>query len=74
MTTHLLACIWVYLGEEEGGWITLTGHDATPNIGTSTKKYTTSLYWILTSFTTVGYGDLSPSTTLEIGFTMCCVV
>jgi voltage-gated potassium channel len=54
---HLLAC----------GWITLGG--PTPFLGTD-SRYLSALYWCVTTLTTVGYGDVTPVTTVQTISTM----
>ncbi len=36
--------------------------------------YVTSLYWSVTTVTTIGYGDMSPIARGEIGFVICYMV
>jgi hypothetical protein len=63
---HLLACMWNYIVEiqpedEEESW----------NAGVSMKageNYMTSLYYILVTVTTIGYGDVTAKTNSEIAF------
>lgn len=73
-STHILACIWCYLGrmdmhqefENRKSWvyaINVDDHD-------SATIYITSLYYILQTITTVGYGDYTGSTRYEYLFAM----
>jgi hypothetical protein len=70
LVMHVVACVWLYTGETTtGSWIT---HQS-DGIGIeteSTKKYITSLYWVVTTLTTVGYGDYKGFTTKEYLVTM----
>lgn len=62
---HLIACIWLYLGESiDGSWLQSYKHD------NASTKYITSIYWVVTTLTTVGYGDITGSTSEEYVFTM----
>jgi len=69
---HIISCIWLKIGHlVEGSWILADGDnkglgdDATPS-----TKYITSFYWVVTTLTTVGYGDFKGFTTEEYIFTM----
>ena len=66
--THVLACVWAYLGlhnHPDGSWVgdQYTGEDRYP-------LYVTSFYWITETITTVGYGDYSGKQNDELIFTM----
>ena len=44
-------------------------------VGESTTfKYVSSLYWAFTTMTSVGYGDIHPTTVGERGVTMLCMI
>lgn len=76
---HVLCCFWFLAGEDElhrdctptnevdcvrtEGWITTT--ELRGNDVTKFDQYLKSLYWGMTTMTTVGYGDISASTTAE---------
>jgi len=67
-TCHVIACCWHYIAiyqDEpiEDSWL---GTDDLDN----EEAYMKSLYWTITTFSTVGYGDISPQTDGEIAFTM----
>ncbi len=58
MTAHLLSC----------GWIALTYDESL--LEDTTTTYIKALYWSITTLTTVGYGDITPETNLQIIYTM----
>ena len=69
---HMIACGWIKVGEdpEHGTWLT------NPNFAVSRENtdrgtvYITSLYWVVTTLTTVGYGDIFGQTVVEYIYTM----
>ncbi|KRX00825.1 Cyclic nucleotide-binding protein [Pseudocohnilembus persalinus] len=76
--THFVACIFHYIGQFElehidtykNSWL------LTNNIIDQTKNelYITSIYYSLITMVTVGYGDITPVTTLERIFCMIVTV
>lgn len=71
MICHIVACMWVFVSTfaDEGGpsWTLATGvsEDA------AGRKYLISLYFTVTTITTVGYGDISANNPIE---QMFCIV
>lgn len=61
LTAHWLACGWLALG----GNTTLAGE-----IAQGFTRYLRALYWSITTLATIGYGDLTPVTNLQIAYTM----
>jgi len=64
--SHWCACFWHAVGSEEGGWVA-AAEESKEYRGTDIvfARYTWSLYFTLTTLTTVGYGDITPVTTEE---------
>ena len=77
---HWLACIWHAVGTAEApgdhGWLATLAKETNmpinhslPTSGPSLKtRYLTSLYFTLTSLTSVGFGNVAPSTNNEKSF------
>jgi hypothetical protein len=60
---HLTACLWYELSHihPENDWVTRNNlHDSS-----SIVKYITSLYWVIQTFLTIGYGDIGAETYTE---------
>ena len=62
---HLMSCLWFFVGMLEGlapdTWVGTAGLiDETAG-----QQYVAALYWAITTLATVGYGDITPNTTLE---------
>lgn len=66
---HLIACGWIYVGEREewGTWIT---NYVDNRHSDATTVYIKSLYWVVTTLTTVGYGDIYGFSNEEFIYTM----
>eukprot|EP00747_Dinoflagellata_sp_TGD_P051034 gnl/TRDRNA2_/TRDRNA2_147119_c0_seq2.p1 gnl/TRDRNA2_/TRDRNA2_147119_c0~~gnl/TRDRNA2_/TRDRNA2_147119_c0_seq2.p1 ORF type:complete len:568 (-),score=68.50 gnl/TRDRNA2_/TRDRNA2_147119_c0_seq2:61-1764(-) len=66
--THWAACCWHAIGtipSEENTWITEKLWDQPANL-TTYQRYLMSVYFTLTTMTTVGYGDISPVNYTEV--------
>jgi len=64
--SHFLANIWILLGmyemyHNDSGWIVMLINKEI-QIDDYSSVYVTSLYWIITTFSSVGYGDCVGST------------
>jgi len=65
LVTHTVACVWFFTASSQsfpvGNWAAAAGIvSATP-----ADQYVRSLYWTITTMTTVGFGDITPSRTSE---------
>ena len=70
---HLLACFWVYLGQNE---VLFGSHNTWFHekdlVGSDWQiQYLYSLYFCTTTMITVGYGDIVPMNQLEIAYNIC---
>jgi len=74
MVVHWIACIWHLIGEtssnEDENWIT----EADIKDVHISRQYLISVYWTVTTLSTVGYGDISPVTKSETIFTIFIMV
>ena len=74
LTIHTLACVWVWIGRdgEEDGWIAIkTG--LLSNDMSNFDVYIAAIYWVMSTFTTVGYGDFSGNSSQEYIFQMITI-
>lgn len=62
---HWIACLWFALAYGDGfpadSWVVAAGIESSGPL----TQYATSLYWTITTMTTVGYGDITPGRTPE---------
>ena len=77
LVAHWLACIWHAIGASEAqseiGWLALLAkntnkpiNQSIPTSGPGLKtRYLTSLYFTLSSLTSVGFGNVAPTTNNE---------
>lgn len=86
LIAHWLACIWHAVGIVEApgdqGWLAALGKEINmpinqsfPTSGPSLKtRYLTSLYFTLSSLTSVGFGNIAPSTNYEKTFSIVVMI
>lgn len=88
LVAHWLACIWYAIGQQEAvkydglSWLSILGYQMELPImeGNSTSgptlrtRYLTSLYYVMTLCTTVGFGNVSANTDGERIFSICCML
>ena len=62
---HICSCLWIFVAKydekSDTDWISIKEYEDYSNFET----YMTSVYFTVTTITTVGYGDISGSTTME---------
>lgn len=63
LVCHVLACLWVLAAISSDGdnWIVHSDKQGIPN----SQLYVTSFYFVTTTVTTVGYGDICPRSITE---------
>ena len=70
---HIIACLWVFFAtfsdDFQGTWM-----EGDYQAMGSSDQYLTSFYFTVTTITTVGYGDISGSTSLEQIFCIILMV
>lgn len=86
LTAHWLACVWHAIGiaesRDDSGWLSyLAGeiskpiNQSNPTSGpTLNTRYISSLYFTLSSLTSVGFGNIAPSTNSEKVFAIIVMI
>lgn len=71
---HLIACFWASSSKIEVGsytnWTKVIDIDDDP----SSIIYITSLYWVVVTTMTIGYGDITPTDTYETLLCLLCFI
>jgi len=63
--------MWVYIGKVvEGSWIRRPDELVTVDNSSNSDVYISATYWVITTITTVGYGDIKGYTPEEYMFTI----
>lgn len=62
---HISSCMFIFLCEFDGDVFSSWRYQQPYSQFTNGELYVTSLYYVVTTMSTVGYGDISGSTTLE---------
>lgn len=79
LLTHMMACMWIHIGrQDEDAWVSQFVGDQRKiqdnaeliDFDFVVEIYANAFYFILTTITTVGYGDITGNTTLELLFSM----
>ena len=70
VVVHVVGCIWLFIGESSEGspnnWLVKYGIQDS----SQSDKYLRAIYWAVTTFSTVGYGDVVPVNNIEKIFTI----
>ena len=66
LVIHAFGCLWIYLGiTTEGGWL-----DGADYLHDHNRVYVEAFYFMIETFTTVGYGDFGAGSNEEVWFLM----
>lgn len=74
ISIHGISCLWFFLARFEGfpadSWVILANIDQLSPI----LQYQRSLYWVVTTVTTIGYGDITPHRPYEYNFVIIAMI
>lgn len=74
LSLHIVTCFWylfsTFSDKDYETWIYRYGYENSSIF----TIYVTSFYWAITTLTSVGYGDITPYSDVELIFTICWVV
>lgn len=68
---HILACLWVFASkfDADNNWVINKVERSPSEVGTA-ELYLMSFYFVSTTVTTVGYGDMAPANSIERVFSI----
>lgn len=70
VAVHIAACMWFFVARmtdfSQDSWVVRCGYAE----DSEWQQYLAAFYWVVTTMITVGYGDITPGTTLERLVTM----
>jgi len=68
---HIIACVWIFFGNNEPPEVSWLQHmDSQEAERNRVNIYIFSIYWVVTTLTTVGYGDIYGFSSNQFVFTM----
>lgn len=75
---HITACLWKAVGDPHFRYVhgnTRTWYQLQPEMetGSGLKQYLICLYFSIVTFTTTGYGEITPTTKFEVVFTVLVI-
>lgn len=84
MIIHIISCLWVFMAkisiddteeEESKTWVISNDYEIYHKQN-PTQLYLISVYYVITTMTTVGYGDISPTkvNSIEMVFGICLMI
>ena len=74
--SHLASCLWIIIGtlyNDDGSFKGTWMESFEEFKGESGEIYIVAFYWIISTITTVGYGDISGSNNIERVFCSVCM-
>lgn len=75
---HITACLYLFVGnaysEDRDNWIKKSRMNEFPHGNPDIRSYLMATYWVVATIATVGYGDISPSSKIEILFTLIFLI
>lgn len=70
LSIHIFTCLWIFIStlSKERSWLTMKQasiQESGETLSGNLQTYLISMYYVTQTFTTVGYGDVNPSSTGE---------